>query len=345
MDNTFFIWLGISLCLIQAGIFSGLNLAMFMQPRLRLEVESASGNASAAKILALRSDSNLLLTTILWGNVGVNVLLTLLSGSVLTGVAAFMFSTVGITLIGEIVPQAYFSRHAMRLGAAFTPLLVFYKYLLYPVTKPSAIILDAWIGKEGIEYYKERTLRNILRKHIESGRSEIEYLEGVGALNFLSLDDMSVMNIGEEIDPAAVISLDYCEGRFQVPEYNSERDDPFLKVINKSGRKWVILTDSTGIPVMVLNAHEFLRHALFDNNNSDIFLKYCHKPIMVTDENMTIGDVIPKMKFSSDSDESLTIKYNIILVWTGRHRIITGSDILSYLFKGVLSNDRLIEST
>ena len=48
----------------------------------------------------MRRDSNFLLTTILWGNVGVNVLLTLLSDSVLAGLAAFLFSTVVITVFG-----------------------------------------------------------------------------------------------------------------------------------------------------------------------------------------------------------------------------------------------------
>jgi CBS domain containing-hemolysin-like protein len=48
------------------------------------------------------------LATILWGNVGINVLLTMLSDSVLTGLGAFLFSTIAITVIGEITPQAYF---------------------------------------------------------------------------------------------------------------------------------------------------------------------------------------------------------------------------------------------
>ena len=41
-----------------------------------------------------------------WGNVTINVLLTLLSDSILAGVGAFVFSTIVITLFGEIIPQA-----------------------------------------------------------------------------------------------------------------------------------------------------------------------------------------------------------------------------------------------
>jgi CBS domain containing-hemolysin-like protein len=57
------------------------------------------------------------LPTVLWGNVTINVLLTLLSNSVLAGIGAFAFSTIVITLFGEIIPQAYFSRNALRMAA------------------------------------------------------------------------------------------------------------------------------------------------------------------------------------------------------------------------------------
>jgi len=96
----------------------------------------------AEKVLQLREDSHFLLVTILWGNVSVNVLLTMLSNSVLTEVLGFLFSTVVITMAGEILPQAYFSRHALRMAALLGPVLRFYQYRLYPVAKPSGMLLD-----------------------------------------------------------------------------------------------------------------------------------------------------------------------------------------------------------
>ncbi len=79
-------------------------------------------NPQALKVAKLRQDSNFLLTTILWGNVGINVLLTLLSNSVMMGAVAFLFSTFVITFFGEIIPQVYFSRHALKVASllAFT---------------------------------------------------------------------------------------------------------------------------------------------------------------------------------------------------------------------------------
>ncbi|RZV34894.1 MAG: DUF21 domain-containing protein, partial [Acidimicrobiales bacterium] len=63
-------WFGIFFCISQSAMFSGLNLAYFSVSRLRLEVEAGTGNKHASLVLAMRTDSNFLLTTILWGNVG-----------------------------------------------------------------------------------------------------------------------------------------------------------------------------------------------------------------------------------------------------------------------------------
>ena len=147
------VWVGILFCISQSAMFSGLNLAFFSVSRLRLEVEKTQGNSAAIKVLKLREDANFLLTTILLGNVGINVLLTLLSNQVLAGVGAFLFSTVFITVLGEITPQAYFSRHALKTASFLSPVLRFYQIILYPFAKPTALILDQWLGKEGVHFY------------------------------------------------------------------------------------------------------------------------------------------------------------------------------------------------
>ena len=145
--NEIITWILIVICLIQSAIFSGMTIGVFGLGRLRLEIEAEAENKEAIKILQIRRDSNFLLTTMLWGNIGVNVLIALLTDSVLTGASAFLFSTFGITCFGEIAPQAYFSRNALTLGAKLTPVVRFYQILLYPVAKPTALILDWWLGR------------------------------------------------------------------------------------------------------------------------------------------------------------------------------------------------------
>jgi CBS domain containing-hemolysin-like protein len=83
------IWLGIIVCVVQSALFAGLNLAVFSLSQLRLQLEADGGNADAASVLELRKNSNQVLSTVVWGNIGTNVLLTLLSDSVLTGLGAF----------------------------------------------------------------------------------------------------------------------------------------------------------------------------------------------------------------------------------------------------------------
>src|ERR1700731_722971 len=98
------VWLGIIACIVQSALFAGLTLAIFSLSQLRLQLEADGGNADAARVLELRKNSNQVLATVIWGNVGTNVFITLLSDSVLAGLGAFLFSAIAITLLGEIAP-------------------------------------------------------------------------------------------------------------------------------------------------------------------------------------------------------------------------------------------------
>lgn len=326
---------GIGLCLIQSAIFSGLNLALFGVTRLRLELEVASGNTAAVRVQQLRHDSNFLLTTILWGNVAVNTLLAILSNSVLTGALAFLFSTVLITFIGEIIPQAYFSRHAIAMGARLAPIVAFYQVLLYPVAKPTALALDWWLGKEGIYYFRERDLRELITKHVEAPGVEIDHVEGTGALNFLSLDDLTVAEEGEVLDPNSIVALPTRLDLPIFPPFERSHEDPFLKQIEASGRKWVILTDESQKPHLVLDADAFLRAAWFSEAPIDPY-RYCHRPILVEDINTPIGDVIEKLRVEPVHKEDDVVDKDVILIWGEQKRVITGADILGRLLRGIV---------
>jgi metal transporter CNNM len=328
-------WIGILLCVSQSAMFSGLNLAFFGMSRLRLEVERTNGNRDAERVLQLREDSNFLLVTILWGNVGVNVLLTLLSNSVLAGVSSFLFSTVVITLIGEIMPQAYFSRHALRMAAMLGPLLRCYQYLLYPVAKPSALLLDWWLGKESILYFREQDITEILRKHVEEEESDITHFEGIGAMNFLAIDDMLAIDQGEVVHPASLIPLETREGQLVFPDFQRTAEDPFIRAVAKSDKKWVILTDANNYPHYALDSDKFLREALLGYPAFSPW-QSCHTPIIVEDQNISLGDVILQMKNRSTRADDISIDKDLVLVWGDTKKIVTGADILGRLLEGVL---------
>lgn len=326
------IWAGILFCITQSAMFSGLNLALFGISRLSLEVDATAGSKQARRILKLRQDANFLLTTILWGNVGINVLLTLLSNSVLAGVSAFLFSTMFITFFGEITPQAYFSRNALRMGSLFAPLMRFYQFVLYPVSKPSAMILDWALGKEGVQYFREHDLHNLIQKHIDAAESDIDRLEGVGAMNFLALDDLIVAHEGETLDPLSVIALPHHDGIPVFPAFRCSIEDPFIRTVNASGKKWVIITDNDGKPSVVINSDEFLRAVLFAQEPVDIH-NFCHRPVIESNTRVLLGKVLSQLMAVGD-----VIEYSVVLVWAEQRRVITGTDILERLLRGVASS-------
>src|SRR3984885_709711 len=201
--STYGAWLGVIACILQSGLFAGLNLAVFSLSLLRLQIEADGGNSDAVKVLELRKSANQVLATVIWGNVTTNVLLTLLSDSVLTGLGAFFFSAFAITMLGEIIPQAYFSRNALRMTARCLPFLMFYRVILFPLAKPTALLLDWWLGSEGVAYLKEQDIRLLIARHGASG-GDIGRLEATGAQNFLDLDDVSICDEGEFVDEKSI---------------------------------------------------------------------------------------------------------------------------------------------
>jgi len=330
------LWLGIVFCLTQSAMFSGLNLAFFSLSRLQLEVEVSHGNKTAARVLAVRQDSNFLLTTILWGNVGINVLLTLLSDSVMAGVMAFAFSTVFITIFGEILPQAYFSRNALRMASLLAPVLRFYQFLLTPVARPCAMFLDAWLGKEGIDYLREKELVSMIRAHMEADETELDHVESRGALNFLSIDDVKVTEEGEPVDADSIIRLPTKVDLPLIPDVERDVNDPFLRKVNASGHHWVVLADMEGNPQLLLDADGALRAALMDVDKPYDIYDFCRRPLVIRDSTKTIGEVISYLKSAPSSvAEDAAIDYDAVLIWGEAPRIITGADVLGKLLKGI----------
>jgi len=327
------LWTGIVLCIAQSAMFSGLNLAVFSLSQLRLQIDADGGNADAARVLALRKNSNQVLATIVWGNISTNVLLTLLSDSVLTGLAGFLFSAFALTILGEIIPQAYFSRNALRMVSRLLPFLNFYLFMLYPLAKPTALLLDSWLGIEGVNYMRERDVRSLITRSAMSG-GDISKIEATGARNFLDLDDVPVCDEGEPIHAQSIISLPVAGRRCILPSFTASPDDPFLRKLDASGKKWIIVTNPEGEPEFVLDSHSFLRDALFDQLETNPST-YWHRPIIVRDLKTRLGDIIWKMTVVPERPGDDVIDNDIIVVWGEQRRIITGADLLGRLLRDI----------
>jgi len=328
-------WLGIILCLSQSAVLSGANLAFFSISKMRLELEVKRGNSKAKKVMELRKNSNFLLVTILWANVSINVLLALLSESVMTGVYAFLFSTVLITIVGEILPQAYFTRKALNVAAFLSPLIRLYQVIFYPVAAVTAWVLDHWLGEEVINYYREKDFEELIAMHINATDTEIQKVEGIGAINFLSMDDRPLSREGEPVDPKSILKIPFENEDPVLPDRNTKEGKEFLQKVDASGHKWVILTDQQDQPRLVLDADHFLRGVMFHSKDNRV-LEACHRPIIIRDEKTSIGEVLPRFKAGGSKTEEDVIDEDVVLLWGGERRIITGTDILRRLLRGIV---------
>ena len=335
MGSSALAWLGIAFCVTQSAMFSGLNLAFFSLSRLQLEVEAEHGSRQAKRVLALRGDANFLLSTILWGNVAINVLLTLLSNSVLAGLAAFLFSTILITFGGEILPQAYFSRNALRMASLLAPLLRIYQILLFPVARPTGVMLDRWLGREAITYFGERDLRRLIKTHIAADEADVDHVEGTGALNFLALDDIPVNREGEPLDPTSIVALPLVGEDLAIPQIEPGVVPAFLRDVHASGHPWVILVDPSGIPHYALDADGLIRAVVLDPGSVDA-RSFCHRPIIVTDPGARLGNYLSLLEHRPVRRGDDVIDHDLIVFWTDDdRRIITGADILGRLLRGI----------
>ncbi len=119
-----------------------------------------------------------------------------------------------------------------------------------------------------------------------------------------------------------------------LPNFNRSPDDPFLRQVDASGKKWVIVTDLDGEPVFVLDSHYFLRDALFNQLESNPGA-YWHRPIIVRDIKTRLGDVIGRMTVAPERPGDDVIHHDMILVWGAQRRIITGSDLLGRLLRDI----------
>ena len=94
----------------------------------------------------------------------------------------------------------------------------------------------------------------------------------------------------------------------------------------------MVLTANSGKPYLVLDADGFLRSALFDEDKNIDPYEYCHRPIIVTDPNMPLGDVVGELRVGKDAHCDSVIDHDIILVWSEQRSATTCSDNIHKIY-------------
>jgi len=271
-----------------SALFSGLTLGLMGLDTHVLKRKMNLGNKQAAKIYPIRKKGNLLLTTLLLGNVAVNSVLAIFLGSIASGLIAGIISTALIFIFGEIIPQAVISRHALAFGAKTAWLVRFIIIILYPITLPISFILDKLLGNEMATVYSRRELMSVIQEHEGSADSDIDQDEGRVLRGALTFSDktvadvmtpetvMSTINIDQKLNKTTLQKLRR-EGhsRFPVFDPESKKIIGILYVKHLAGKdvsdktvkdiytKTVHFVDVTSNLDDVLNLFLTTRHHLF----------------------------------------------------------------------------------
>lgn len=184
------------LLVLFSGLFSGLTLGLMGLNVFDLKRKVKIGNQYAERIYPLRKQGNLLLCTLLLGNVAVNSVLAVFLGSLTSGLLASFMATGLIVIFGEIIPQSIFSRFALSFGARTAWLVEIFIFLFYPVAKPLALGLDYFLGGELPTVFSKREFKVFLeeqKKHKKSELSQKEFDIIKGGLIFSDKKVESVM--------------------------------------------------------------------------------------------------------------------------------------------------------
>jgi metal transporter CNNM len=192
-----------------SGIFSGLTIGMFSLNVSDLKRKIKLGNKDAQRVLKIRENGYLLLCTLLLGNVAVNSAMAILLGSIASGLIAGIISTALIVIFGEIIPQAIFTRFALKFGSRFVWIVRIFIFLTFPVSAPLAWVLTKLLGTEQPTIWKKQEIKEIIKEHEDSPASLIDKEEERILLGALSFSDKTAKQVMTPRSVTCSLNADY----------------------------------------------------------------------------------------------------------------------------------------
>ena len=231
-----------------AALFAGLTLSLLGLDTVNLEIIADSGcepdKTYARAILPVRRRGNELLCTLLLGSVMANTLIAQVTERIATGWQSTLYSTIIITLAGEILPQAGMSAHALWVGSHSILIVRFFMLIFYPITKPLAIFLDATIGSDPGQIFARNEFRRLIALHAASHSDEHKHdeestLNQTEAGMILSAMDLREKTVMAALTPLAdvfmleahepiscdTLQLVYHNGFSRIPVYDGQRNN------------------------------------------------------------------------------------------------------------------------
>jgi len=226
----------IILLVCMSAFFSGLTLGFFSLNKDDLRRKAKLGDKLAKKVFSVRKDGNLLLCTLLIGNVAVNSALSIFLGSIASGVVAGIMATSLIVIFGEIIPQASFARHSLIFSSKLVLPVRFFIFIFYPICKPLALMLDKILGDEMPTVYSKRELIRLIEDHEDNEASDLIADEEKIIKGALSYSEKNVFDILTPRNEVFSLSFDQPfdeetmekivdSGHSRIPIYGEKQED------------------------------------------------------------------------------------------------------------------------
>ncbi len=216
--------------------FNGLNLGLMSLSveELKLVVktsESAMKRQCAINILPLRKKGNFLLCSILLSITMTSASSVLILDDLIQGFLAGLISTFILCIIGEIIPQALFSKYPLEIGSYTRRLTQFFIFLTCPLSFPLSRIVDYVLGTELPREYNRDSIKELIKKSIGLKEHQCKIINGALDLKHKQVDgvmtqlnDVFMLQQNELLNFETIVRI-YNSGFSRIPVYNRQRND------------------------------------------------------------------------------------------------------------------------
>jgi len=233
------------ICLILSAFFSATETAITAVSLGKIKKLESDGNKAASKILKLREEKEIFLSTLLVGNNGAMIVASSLSAVFMNhmfGEEGLLYSTVVMTIFiiifVEVLPKTLALRNPELLSLKTASILSFVVTLLKPITLTTKFLVSIIIGSSSLQ--NESTnfsiideLKGTLALHEEQGdvkKVDKDLLGGVFDLDKMLVDDVMlhrkfINSINIDQPSQKIISEAYALGYSRIPLWQKSKEN------------------------------------------------------------------------------------------------------------------------
>ncbi|KAI3419685.1 hypothetical protein GPALN_004117 [Globodera pallida] len=272
--------------LVLSGLFSGLNLGLMSLTPQELTLISNSGSPKERKyaqtILPVRKSGNLLLCSLLIGNVCVNSAISILFDDLTSGYVALAVSSAGIVVFGEIFPQALCVKKGLAVGSHTIWITRFFMVLTFPLAYPISRALDVLLGDQ-VESYDRKRLIELIKLNTKNAVGPAEELKiAIGAFE---MGDKTVKDVMTKIDDV-----------FMIPHDTVLNAKVVAEIVRSGYTRIPVFSDSRNNVVSLLFVKDLALLDPDDNFIARTVCEYYQHPVRRVPENTPLRTMLEEFK-------------------------------------------------